>query len=620
MLNVGRPTSKSSLRSLGRPSPYYSLRNQQLAPLDDDILGNLKEPENKDYKESPPKPILRLLPQTAGLRNSRPLSKKDIILPPLQKKHVLQNYTSLPPLKENSFTKSPLFYRKQYNDPIQEVDETIEIQEEGSKIIRTLPWQLAQRPLTPLPTYKDTEINCVFSVSAIRKFSEIKPTEKVPPLPNVSDPNFEQILLKKIEICTRIFNFADIQNVSEEKDIKSRSLCEFVQFFEQSVEARKVPVHLQKAIFELIEKNVFEQIPVYPDVLLSANYSTVAIDSSWPHLFYCFQILNRFIQLYPESECIDLALAKRAIKLISVPDNNERLQLLAFLRTFYDLHAKERAELMKETGKVFNEYMEKQLPPYPVPQLLVFSAHMFTRHGKVLTKEFAEFLTTSVFPLINSEHIVFYYQHLIQLFNSVFIDGSEIIQQFFTYLLRHWNSANPIIMTAHVDLMIYTCSKLPVDIINERRKFVLNLLSAQLLSLHPRIVIAVLSLWLRPKLDSWVENDSKRAISYMYDNVKMISECYWYSPIHEKAIQTLAEMGKLDRTSFLKVRNQKGPSDFRKKKYEIEHKAMKVWAHLVKDIPDPDFNVKEKILEIKTVFDFKAQEKETKTLLLTPNK
>lgn len=585
----------------------------QLAPLDLDDNNDARSVN--DGIDNTPNDFPLPMAKPQSFMGSAQAFKQKSLLPPLRSQSS-QDQTirksCLPPLRQaphglNSFH-NPALFAKSYPEAI---PDKIEIKEMGPKILHIIPLANAQRPTTPKPSPTlDNELTGAITLTCQRNFTKGESKyDKPPPLPPVKDPQFGRILEQKLEICKNVYDFNDNGPTAADRDIKSRSLCEIVQFFENPNEVKKLNEDLQVKIFKMIKKNIFDQDLIFPDPLISQSYVNVVIETGWHHLFYCYQILNRFAQLFPESPLLNMKLIKKIFHLIDIPDNNERLQLLSFLRTYYDFHNAERPILLQMTYDHLIEYQNKMLPPYCVPPLLVFSSHMFTRLNRTFTPEILKLIRNAVFPLIKSPHIYLFGQHLQQLLTSLFTSDPLIANEFYDYLLTHWQSDNTLIMSAHIELLIYVCQKMtPEQMMNvSKRTFII--LTICLLSTHLRIINATLFLWLRPKLDQWVENDSRHAVTVMYDNVKRLSELHWSQSIREKASQVLAEMGKLNRTAFLKMRN-KNTNDSRRKRYEIEHQCMKNWAAIAKEAMNFEkYDVKAKLYEIKDLFDFKAQEK-----------
>ena len=93
-------------------------------------------------------------------------------------------------------------------------------------------------------------------------------------------------------------------------------------------------------------------------------------------------------------------------------------------------------------------------------------------------------------------------------------------------MLHTWETNDPRVKCAHIDAIIFVCSKLKVDVMANYSKHVLSILSRELLSTNRKVVTSVLSLWLKQKADPCVEEDSRHAVGYMNDNIKRIAELH----------------------------------------------------------------------------------------------
>lgn len=603
----GRSASAATRKQVN----YYAFRHMQLAPLDLDDENDDARSVNSMMDPTTAELSLPLKGPVAHNVSTSALKQKSL-LPPLRTASETNNLrkSCLPPLKNGPLAikakYNPMLFQKSYP----ELREPIYFDEVGPKILHIIPIAQAQRPTTPKPSPTlDNELTGAIAITCQRNFEKGEPRlAKPPPLPTFKDPMFLANLEEKIKICSLIYDFNDNGPISADRDIKSRCLCEIVQFFENPNEVKKINEDTQEKIFEMVQKNIFDQTLIFPDPLISQGYVNVVQDTGWHHLFYCYQILNRFAQLFPESPLLNMTVIRKIFFLMNIPDNNERLQLLSFLRTYYDFHNDERPALLTLTYQQLLEYVNGMLPPYCVPPLLVFTSHMFTRLNRVFTPEILKLIRQAVFPLIMSPHIYLFGQHLQQLLTSLFTTDTMIALEFYNYLLSHWLSKSTLVMSAHIELLIYVCQKIPPEQMASMSKRTFLILSQSLLTTHLRIINATLYLWLRPKLDQWVENDSRHAVTVMYDNVKRLSEHHWSPYIRDRASQVLAEMGRLNRNAFLKMRN-KNTNDSRRKRYDVEHSCMKSWAAIAKEALNFEkYDVKKKLYEIKDLFDFKKQE------------
>jgi len=476
------------------------------------------------------------------------------------------------------------------------------------KIISSFDNRIVSRPSSGVfEPAADIEPPCIISISSNRVFSSNAKFRIGPQIPSISDPSFEEIFRQKLEICSYIFDFSSPTINIEEKDIKSRSLCELVQFFEQSIEVRKISSELQSLSFQMLENNIFKQVPVFPSAVLSSQYTSVIIDPSWPHLFYAFQILNRFVQLFPESPHVNFDLAKRAISLTSLPDNNERLQLLAFLRSYFDNHPLDRNKLLVTIQHKLLDFIDGIIPPFCITPLLVLLAHIFTRSGRNPSPEYIKTIKCCVFPLILSQYLPVFSQHIMQLFNTIFIPQSPLIEDFFFFIKRFFPITDSTKLNCYYDMLFFLCTKLNEEMLKAYSKKILKRIADGISSSHFKVAEFTLQIFSKSKIDEWMVNHARHTVVYLYEAAKLSSEFHWNKDVETKAQHALAEMGRLHRHAFLKMRNQKGVSDSKRKKFEIEKNAYKNWSQLAKLVAqyDDSFNIKDLINDIKTTFQMK---------------
>ena len=415
---------------------YY--KKQTIIPLKNRNISQLSSRSiNKTFFSSH-----KVTLQPLNFENDQPQVKGIVNVPlPLLRRYSMQNKKIEEPLENknqnieesskiiNSFSNDNINHIKIEDIPFFEHPEILIIPKFNDPMIKVV---------SPFfEPFSETIPPIILSLSSFKYFCNSIKFPKVPPLPEIQSNDFINIYILKMKICSYIFDFSNNTILIEEKDIKSRALCEIVQFFEQSIEVKKLSIDLQEQTFKMLYSNIYSQSPIFPSKLISNNYNTVIVDPSWPHLFYTYQILNRFIQIFPNYPEININLIKKTLNLINLPDNNERLQLLAFLRSFYDTHPNDRIKLLKLISYQLNDFILGLLPPYCITPLLVLLAHIFSRSNKNLTIEFKNIIINSVFPLILTPYLYFFNTHLIQLFSSVFSNNSPLILLFFEFLRKN---------------------------------------------------------------------------------------------------------------------------------------------------------------------------------------
>ena len=226
MLGGARPPSNLAGRrhSISTLSGFYhSLRNVQLAPMDLDSLGssNISTISENPEGQQPPvaKPLVKLLAPMSMSRQSQ-LQSSSSKLPPLRQ----SSMSPSPPIPStNSQERIVAFPKAFHSNPVKnlsplpnqritlnspqylgskdfltDIDNIEEIAyEQGIAVLHSAPVMIAQRPVTPPPSFTEAEMPGVISLTSRKKYSKIENVPKSPPLPAMKDPSFEEIFKQK---------------------------------------------------------------------------------------------------------------------------------------------------------------------------------------------------------------------------------------------------------------------------------------------------------------------------------------------------------------------------------------------------------------------------------------
>ena len=222
-------------------------------------------------------------------------------------------------------------------------------------------------------------------------------------IPNVDNEDFEKIITKKLLFCKVIAPFTN----SDQKmfvNRKTEVLQEISNTFFKDPNIHKISQNIQKAIFDTIYANIFEQDPMFPGVLESDFYSVQIIDPMWPHLSICFSILISFTSLFSNSDCFNESLVKRAIYLTNLPDEAERKQLYIFIKVLLEKRADFYSVILKSATDQLQDVVCGVVPPYCVGTLLQVLGILFKKSNMRPPEAFSETIMRSVLPLLSSRY------------------------------------------------------------------------------------------------------------------------------------------------------------------------------------------------------------------------
>ena len=455
----------------------------------------------------------------------------------------------------------------------------------------------------------DSEVPGVIRVTAARHVAVSGVTfAKLDPLPrSVQDPQFNTLLKQKLDICCEILDFLSPNAQVQEKEIKSRSLCELIELFENSREVTTLNDEQKGWIFHMLEMNILRQDPIYPIVFMSVDYSLSIVEPAWPHLFYCYQILNRFIQLFPDSHFLGLDTVKKLIHLTQLPDTNERMQLIAFLRTYFDKNEKSRVEVLKMVERKLIDIRDGSATPFCAMPLLILLTHIY--HKMANTVEYKRTLNEAVLPLLGLRFLPMYHQNLKQLLVSITEKNSGFVHSVLRKLELMWPHTSGTKQKEFLEILIALCSKSPQDIFRPLARRVFKFIGECILSPNVKVSEVSIGIWAQVTPNNWIGLNSRLAIQGTFDNIMFIIQKSIYPTSVEKAKLALTEMSKINKSAYHKINTLYKQKMAQRYRTRVPNDCQRAWVSVAKAARENfgDFDMHAKLKEFQETFHNETQ-------------
>lgn len=414
--------------------------------------------------------------------------------------------------------------------------------------------------------------------------------------------SLEDDIRQKLAICSQICDFTLQKSHMSEKELKSHTLFELVDLFEHSSQIQTISEDLQEEILKMIEVNIFNPNRIRSVTI--SDYSFTFLEPSWSHLFYCYQIFNKFLTLFPNSKLVNKALMKRILLLMELPDNNERIQLVSLIRTYYDTHPNERILILKSVESLFIDLLDDQVTHFCAMPLLQLSAYMFSRSRHEYSDYFNRLIKRSIIPLIGLKFLPFFQQSLKNFISVVLTAYPSMALELLRGIEIKWPVTNGTKQHQILEILIIIFSKMPQETFKPISRRVFKFLADCVLSNHSKLCEATLDIWTSADEKNWVGINCRTGIKEMYENVSTISEKHWNSQTSTKANMALLAMNKLNKNSFQKIKlyyKQLKSQKFREKPPNTTQKAWNLIAQTACST-GAKFDLNEKIGEFRVLF------------------
>lgn len=257
-------------------------------------------------------------------------------------------------------------------------------------------------------------------------------------IPNSNDQTFEIIFKEKLKICSYIFDFLQPHIQLNGKQEKSKALNEIYSLLCKNSEVSNLTNEQKVLLLDMISKYIFDQEPfISTKKNVSQTINLTYTESSWEHLYNVFKILNQFIQIFPEM--IDFSHTKKAIRLMNLPDINERNELASFLKNYTKSHQDQINDIWTELKNALTNVRYDIYTINCVDPIITYMINQIQSNAISFVEKYPlKILKSHLLPLFKNENLPIYFTKLssiiIKIIDQNYIEKLNTIQ----YLLQHF--------------------------------------------------------------------------------------------------------------------------------------------------------------------------------------
>ncbi|GLJ07418.1 hypothetical protein SUGI_0066580 [Cryptomeria japonica] len=273
--------------------------------------------------------------------------------------------------------------------------------------------------------------------------------EPLPSFRDVSSSERQNLLLKKLRLCSFVFDFSDPTKNAKEKDIKRQTLLELVEFI-SSVNG-KFNEAVMEEISKMVTANLFRTIP-------SSSHEAAGLDNpeeeeeptmdpSWSHLQVVYEFFLRFVA----SSETDAKLAKRYIDhsfvlrlldLFDSEDPREREYLKTILHRIYGKFMVHRPFIRKAINNIFYRFIFETEKHNGIAELLEILGSIINGFALPLKEEHKLFLVRALIPLHKPKCVAMYHQQLSHCITQFVEKDFKLADTIIRGLLKYWPITN----------------------------------------------------------------------------------------------------------------------------------------------------------------------------------
>lgn len=267
-----------------------------------------------------------------------------------------------------------------------------------------------------------TRLNTVKKMSSSIFPTSIMPgTEMIDPLVpfnDVQNPDKLRLLISKLNLCTKLYDFQDEHQDSIEKDVKRQTLLEIIDFL--SSESPKLSEPAMFAICKMCGNNLFRDFPPKRSFNSPRGETEVeepSFDPAWSHLQLVYEILVQFLSqtsLDPKvaKQYIDHSFILKLLDLFDTEDPRERECLKSILHRVYGKFMVHRPFIRMVVSNIIYRFVFETEKHNGIAELLEIFGSVISGFALPLKKEHKMFLLRALVPLHKPKSVGVYHHQL----------------------------------------------------------------------------------------------------------------------------------------------------------------------------------------------------------------
>ncbi|KAJ1392449.1 Protein phosphatase 2A, regulatory B subunit, B56 [Sesbania bispinosa] len=410
--------------------------------------------------------------------------------------------------------------------------------------------------------------------------------ETLPAFKDVPSAEKPSLFVKKLRMCSVVFDFTDPAKHSREKEIKRQALVELVDHV-TSANAKFSETVIQEVV-KMVSVNIFRTLSPQPrdNKLvdgLDMEDDEPSMDPSWPHLQIVYELFLRFVA----SSELDAKLAKRYINqsfvlklldLFDSEDPREREYLKMTLHRIYGKFMVHRPFIRKAINNIFFGLIFETEKHNGIAELLEILGSIINGFALPLKEEHKLFLVRALIPLHKPKCLAMYHQQLSYCITQFVEKDCKLADTIIRGLLKYWpitNSTKEVMFLGELEEVLEATQ--PPEF--QRCMVPLFLRIAHCLnSPHFQVAERALFLWNNNHIQNLIKQNRKVILPIIFPALEKNTRRHWNQAVHSLTLNVRKIFYDHDPDLFKECLQEF--EEYESKKDEITAKRAATWKHL----------------------------------------
>jgi len=240
--------------------------------------------------------------------------------------------------------------------------------------------------------------------------------KEIPSLRDTPPNKREEIFVKKLQLCSFIFQFDDPTSDKRGKDIKRQTLLELVDYVNTPSGQKIFTEGVMSDLMTMVCSNICRALPPATDDFDPEEDEPV-LEPTWPHLQVTYEFFLRFVvssevNAKAAKKYVDQRFCLQLVDLFDSEDPRERDYLKTILHRIYGKFMSHRSFIRRAISNVFYRFVYETERHNGIGELLEILGSIINGFAIPLKKEHIQFLVRALMPLHKPKCVGLYHQQL----------------------------------------------------------------------------------------------------------------------------------------------------------------------------------------------------------------
>lgn len=370
--------------------------------------------------------------------------------------------------------------------------------------------------------------------------------EILPPLPAQITEETIPLIIKKINLCCLMCDFADPDVDSGCKKAKANTLKELATVFSGEENLKIVGKNTIEELFKMIEINLFRPITKVKEKYLVFDDEPTMTEVNWPHLVHVYTILLKFQQLRPRDRHFTPEFEAKIIFNCVSSDLNEREALLQFL-TIYAASIKSRIHpILDKFSFTAVGYVDKHHYPFAITPFLKFYLLQLKTAPPAEIPYLIGVFTSSILPLVKARHIITIYPMLTPIFDSVISKDPSLTSKILGFTVHHWPTTDTSKQIYFLQMVNFLVERLPLKEFSSICPDLFRFYVKCSQSKHHKVADLSLRIWGSVKIYPLILDNTRAIFPIVIEPLMKVMNTHWNQSTQNNALNALKQIHDID--------------------------------------------------------------------------